>query len=88
MWSWKHEQPDGLELMDAWNLAKEGIMRRRAEHWLAEQEVALLEAIYQLESPPEREDPRQSIRLEVQTVRVVKSRLRRDPSQADGTITG
>ena len=63
-------------------------MSRRAEHWLAEQEVALLEAIYQLESPPEREDPRQPIRLEMQTVRVVKSRLRSDPSQPDRTITG
>ena len=63
-------------------------MSRSAEQWIAEQEVALLEAIYQLESPPEREDPRQPIRLEMQTGRIVKSRLRSDPSQPDRTITG
>jgi hypothetical protein len=63
-------------------------MSRRAEQWIAEQEVALLEAIYQLESPPEREDPRQPIRLEVESIRVVKSRLRNDPSQPNRTITG
>jgi hypothetical protein len=63
-------------------------MSRRAEHWLAEQEVALLEAIYQLESPADREDPRQPIRLEAQTVRVVKSRRRSDPSHPNRTITG
>jgi hypothetical protein len=48
-------------------------MSRRAEDWLAEQEVALLEAIYQLESPPESVDRRQPTR-EAQTVRVLKSR--------------
>jgi hypothetical protein len=61
-------------------------MHRRAERWLAEQEVALLEAIYQLESPPDREDPRKPIRVERQTVRVVKSRRRSDPSQPTRTI--
>jgi len=50
-------------------------MRRRAEHWLAEQEVALLEATYQLESPAEPVDRRQPTRLEAQTVRVLKSRV-------------
>jgi len=49
-------------------------MSRRAEQWLAEQEVALLEAIYQEKSPPEPVDPRQP-RLEAQTVRVLKSRF-------------
>ena len=49
-------------------------MSRRSEHWLAEQEVAQLEAIYQLESPPEPVDRRQPMRLEAQTVRVLKSR--------------
>jgi hypothetical protein len=50
-------------------------MSRRAEYWLAEQEVALLEEIYQLESPPEPGDRRQPTRLEKQTVRVLKSRV-------------
>ena len=50
-------------------------MSRGAEQWLAEQEVALLEAIYQLESPPEPVDRRQPTRLEAQTVRVLKSRF-------------
>jgi hypothetical protein len=63
-------------------------MSRSAEQWIAEQEIALLEAIYQLESLSEREDPRQPIRLEVQTVRVVKSRLRSDSSQPNRPITG
>jgi hypothetical protein len=49
-------------------------MSRRAEHWLAEQEVVLLEAIYQLESPPEPVDRRQPPTLEAQTVRVLKPR--------------
>jgi hypothetical protein len=50
-------------------------MSRRAEHWLAEQEVALLEAIYELESPPKPLDRRRPTRLEAQTVRVLKSRF-------------
>ena len=50
-------------------------MSRRAEHWLAEQEVALLEAIYELESPPELVDQRQPTTLEAQPVRVLKSRF-------------
>jgi hypothetical protein len=56
-------------LMDAWKFfCKEEIMSRRAEHWLAEQEVALLEAIYELESPPEPEHRQQPMRLEEQKV--------------------
>ena len=50
-------------------------MSRRAEDWLVEQEVALLEAIYQLESPPEPIDGRRPTRPEAQTVRVLKSRF-------------
>jgi hypothetical protein len=50
-------------------------MRSRAEDWLAEQEVALLEAINQLESPPEPVERRQARKLEAQTVRVLKSRF-------------
>jgi len=53
-------------------------MSSRAEHWLAEQEVALLETIYQRESPPERVDRRQPTKLEARTVRVLKSRLPSD----------
>jgi hypothetical protein len=49
-------------------------MSRRAEHWLAEQEVELLEAIYQRESP-EPVDRRQPTRVEARTVRVLKSRF-------------
>ena len=49
-------------------------MSRTAEHWLAEQEVALLEAIYEVQSPPEPVDRRQPTRVEAQTVRVLKSR--------------
>jgi hypothetical protein len=55
--------------------SKEQTMSRRAEDWLAEQEVALLEALYQRESPPEPVDRRQPTRLEAQTVRVLKSRF-------------
>ena len=58
---------------------KEQIMSRRAGDWLAEQEVALLEARYQLESPPEPVDRRQQTRLEAQTVRVLKSRFTERP---------
>ena len=49
-------------------------MTRRAEQWLAEQEVALLEAMFQLEPVPEVADRGQRTTLEGQTVRVVKSR--------------
>jgi hypothetical protein len=39
-------------------------MSRRAERWLVEQEVALLEAMYQVQSPREPEDRRRPIRLD------------------------
>jgi hypothetical protein len=55
-------------------------MSRRAERWVAEQEVAVLEAMYERQSPPEPEDRQQPIRLEPQTVRVLKSRPRSDRS--------
>ena len=54
---------------------EEQTMSRRAEDWLTDQEVALLEAIHQLESPPEPVDRRQARKLEAQTVRVLKSRF-------------
>lgn len=53
---------------------KEQTMTRKAEEWLAEQEVARLEAIYRLEPTPEVVDRRQRTTLEAQTVRVAKSR--------------
>jgi hypothetical protein len=60
-------------------------MSRRAEHWLAEQEVVLLEAIYQLDSPPEPADRRQPTRLEAKTVRVLKSRVPSDAQNRTAT---
>jgi hypothetical protein len=67
---------DSAEVMPRMHVGcKEQTMSRRAEHWLAEQEVALLAAIYELESPPEPVDRRQPTRLEAQTVRVSKSRF-------------
>ena len=61
-------------------------MSRRAEHWLAEQEAALLEAIYQLDSPPEPVNRRLPTSLEAQTVRVLKSRFSECPENR--TTTG
>jgi hypothetical protein len=75
--------------MDAWKFfCKEEIMSRRAEHWLAEQEVALLEAICELESPPEPEHRQQPMRLEEQKVRAVRLRRSSDPSEPNRAITG
>jgi hypothetical protein len=54
--------------------ARSKTMTRRAEQWLAEQEVALLEAMFQLEPVPEVVDRGQRTTLEGQTVRVLKSR--------------
>ena len=59
-------------------------MSRRAEQWIAEQELAVLEAMYERQSPPAPQDPQQPIRLEPQTVAVLRSRLRSDPSQPNG----
>jgi hypothetical protein len=68
---------DGRDRVDeACKLAvRSNTMSRRAEDWLAEQEVALLEAINQLESPPDPVDRKQPTRLEAQTGRVLKSRV-------------
>ena len=52
-------------------------MSRRAERWVAEQEIAVLEAMYERQSPPEPQDRHPPIRLEPQTV---KSRPRSDRS--------
>ena len=54
-------------------------MMRRSEHWLAEQEVAVLEAIYQVESPPEFVDRRPRTTVEARTVPVPKSRVTERP---------
>jgi hypothetical protein len=79
-------RPDGLDADGCVEVGcKEGIMSRRAEHWLAEQEVALLGAIYQLESPPESVDRRQPTRLDAQPIRVLKSRLPNDPQNRTAT---
>jgi hypothetical protein len=61
-------------------------MNDKAERWLAEQEIALLERIYALESPPEREDTREMIRVEAHKVRV--SKPARNSSPSNGAITG
>jgi hypothetical protein len=64
-------------------------MSGKAERWLVEQEIARLEAMYQLESPPEEpEDWREVIRLEAQKVRPSRSHPPTNPSQANGAITG
>ena len=47
-------------------------MSDKAERWLSEQEIELLERIYALESPPGPEDPREVIRVEARKVRVYK----------------
>ena len=66
---------DSAEVMPRMQVGyKEQTMSRRAEHWLAEQEVVLLEALYELDSP-EPVDRRQPTSLEAQTVRVLKSRF-------------
>lgn len=61
-------------------------MNDKAERWLAEQEIALLERIYTLESPPEREDMREMIRVKAHKVRV--SKPARNSSPSNGAITG
>ena len=47
-------------------------MSIKAERWIAEQEIALLERIYALESPPESEDTQEVIRVEARRVRLYK----------------
>jgi hypothetical protein len=63
-------------------------MTRRSERWLAEQEAAVLEAVYELQSPPEPEDWRQWIMLEPDAVRALSSRLRSASSQPNRTTRG
>lgn len=55
-------------------------MSREAERWLAEREIALLERIYELPSPPELEDWGEAMRRDGQrVVRVSKSLDRSRP---------
>ena len=61
-------------------------MSARAERWLAEQEIALLERVYALESPPEAEDDREVIPVEVRKVRLWRPAT--DGSHSNGTIGG
>jgi hypothetical protein len=61
-------------------------MNDKAERWLAEQEIALLEGIYALESPAGRADTREAIRATAHKVRVSKPAANSSPS--NGTITG
>ena len=82
------KRPDGLDADGCVEFGcKEGIMSRRAEQWVAEQEVEVLEAMYKRQSPPETEDRQRSIRPEPQTVRVLKPHLRSDPSQPNTAST-
>ena len=57
-----------------------------AERWVTEQEIALLERIHTLESPPEAVDEREVIRIEARKVRVWRPRA--DGSPSPGTIGG
>jgi hypothetical protein len=59
-------------------------MNDQAERWLAEQELAVLERIYTLESPPGPEDPREVLRVEARKVGVYK---RPTNAPSNGTIT-
>ena len=61
-------------------------MNKNAERWLAEQEIALLERTYALESRPQHEDEREVILAEARKVRLW--RPDRHGSQASGTIGG
>ena len=61
-------------------------MSDKAERWVAEQEIALLERIYALESPPEAVDEREAIRVEARKVRLWRPRA--DGSPSHGTIDG
>jgi hypothetical protein len=44
-------------------------MSKKAERWLAEQEIALLERTYALDSPPEHEDEQEVILMEARKIR-------------------
>jgi hypothetical protein len=65
---------------------REFAMSDKAERWLAEHEIALLETIFELKSPPDREDRREVIRLKALKVRAPKPPTNRSPS--NGSITG
>jgi hypothetical protein len=45
-------------------------MSNNAERWLAEQQLAALERLYTLESPPEEHEEREVMRLEARKVRL------------------
>jgi hypothetical protein len=60
-------------------------MSIKAERWLAKREIAVLEATYELESPPEEEDSMQRIRLQAERVRAGKAPA--TASQSNGAIT-
>jgi hypothetical protein len=61
-------------------------MSRNAERWLAEHEIAMLEAIYELESPPGPEDWREPFPPRAQNLRRPNSPS--NPPQSNGAITG
>ena len=61
-------------------------MSDKAERWVAEQEIAFLERIYALESPPEAIDEREVIRVEARKVRLWRPRA--DGSPSHETIDG
>jgi hypothetical protein len=63
-------------------------MSQNAERWIAEQEIVLLEAVYELDSPAERDEWREPMLLRVEKVRVSKSRSAREPTTPDDAITG
>jgi hypothetical protein len=63
----------------------EEVMSSRAERWVAEQEVALLETMYAIDSPVEPEDERELIRVEARKVRLYK---RETNSPSDEAISG
>jgi hypothetical protein len=65
-------------------IVMEAIMSGNAERWLAEQEIALLERVYALESPAEHEDDQEVIRVEARKVRLWRSAAQ--GPQSNGTI--
>jgi hypothetical protein len=58
-------------------------MSNKAERWLAEQETALLERIYAMESPSQPGQKRQVIRVDARRVRVLK---RAPEAPSDGSV--
>lgn len=66
-------------------ICREQAMNDKAERSRAEKEIVLLERIYTLESPPEREHMREMIRVEAHKVRV--SKPARNLSPSNGAIT-